>query len=40
MLAAGTANSGFYVRNGKSAKAADLATFLERWDERYGDPAF
>lgn len=40
MLAAGTANSGFYVRNGKSAKASDLATFLERWDERYGDPSF
>lgn len=40
MLAAGTANSGFYVRNGRSAGAGDLPAFLEAWDARYGDPAF
>jgi hypothetical protein len=40
MLIAGVANSGFYVRNGRSAKAKDLISFLEQWEENYGDPAF
>jgi sugar/nucleoside kinase (ribokinase family) len=40
MLAAGTANSGFYVRNARSAAAGDLPGFLEAWDARYGDPSF
>jgi sugar/nucleoside kinase (ribokinase family) len=40
MLAAGTANSGYYVRNGRSAGPGDLPAFLEAWDARYGDPAF
>jgi hypothetical protein len=40
MLASGVANSGFYVRNGKSATSKDLASFLEAWDKRFGDPAF
>jgi sugar/nucleoside kinase (ribokinase family) len=40
MLAAGVANSGFYVRNGKSAAGKDLPAFLEAWEKRYGDPAF
>jgi bifunctional ADP-heptose synthase (sugar kinase/adenylyltransferase) len=40
LLAAGTANSGFYVRNGKSATSKDLFGFLEQWEGRYGDPAF
>ena len=40
MLAAGTANSGFYVRNGRSAKSADLVAFLDQWGQRFGDPAF
>jgi sugar/nucleoside kinase (ribokinase family) len=40
MLASGVANSGFYVRNGRSAKAKDLPAFLEQWDKNYGDPAF
>ena len=40
MLASGVANSGFYVRNGKSATSKDLAAFLEQWDKRFGDPTF
>ena len=40
MLAAGVANSGFYVRNGRSAKSKDLVSFLEQWEKRFGDPAF
>ena len=40
MLAAGTANSGFYVRNGRSATSKDLVGFLEQWEKNYGDPAF
>jgi sugar/nucleoside kinase (ribokinase family) len=40
LLAAGTANSGFYVRNAKSATSKDLLGFLEQWEGRYGDPAF
>ncbi len=40
MLAAGTANSGFYVRNGRSSGPGDLAGFLESWDTKFGDPAF
>ncbi len=40
MLISGVANSGFYVRNGRSAKAKDLVAFLEQWDKNYGDPAF
>lgn len=40
MLAAGTANSGFYVRQGRSARAKDLVGFLEEWDKRFGDPTF
>jgi len=40
MLASGVANSGFYVRNGRSAKAKDLPEFLEQWEKSYGDPAF
>jgi hypothetical protein len=40
MLAAGTANSGFYVRNGRSATSKDLAGFLDSWEKRFGDPAF
>ena len=39
-LAAGVANSGFYVRNGKSAAGKDLPAFLEAWEKRHGDPAF
>ncbi|MBV8878956.1 MAG: hypothetical protein JO332_03220 [Planctomycetaceae bacterium] len=40
MLAAGVANSGFYVRNGRSATAKDLVGFLGAWDKRFGDPTF
>lgn len=40
MLAAGTANSGFYVRNGRSATSKDLVAFLEKWGKNFGDPAF
>jgi sugar/nucleoside kinase (ribokinase family) len=40
LLASGTANSGFYVRNERSATAKDLAAFLEAWAARYGDSAF
>jgi sugar/nucleoside kinase (ribokinase family) len=40
MLASGVANSGFYVRNGRSAKAEDLIAFLEQWEQHYGDPGF
>ncbi len=40
LLAAGTANSGFYVRNAKSATAKDLAAFLSAWEQRHGDPSF
>jgi len=40
MLAAGTANSGFYVRNGRSATSKDLVAFLEKWNKNFGDPAF
>ncbi len=40
LLAAGTASSGFYVRNGKSATNAELAEFLEQWAARMDDVAF
>ncbi len=40
MLASGVANSGFYVRNGRSAQSKDLPAFLEQWEKNYGDPAF
>jgi hypothetical protein len=40
MLAAGVSNSGFYVRNGKSATSKDLVGFVGQWDKRFGDPAF
>lgn len=40
MLASGVANSGFYVRNGKSATDKDLVRFVGEWDARFGDPAF
>ncbi|HLY73259.1 MAG TPA: PfkB family carbohydrate kinase, partial [Planctomycetota bacterium] len=40
MLASGVANSGFYVRNGKSATSKDLIRFIGQWDQRFGDPAF
>lgn len=40
LLVAGVANSGFYVRNGKSANGKDLVGFLESWDKRHGDPEF
>ena len=40
MLISGVANSGFYVRNGRSASGKDLVGFLEQWDKSYGDPAF
>lgn len=40
MLAAGVANSGFYVRNGRSAAGKDLVKFAGQWDARFGDPAF
>jgi sugar/nucleoside kinase (ribokinase family) len=40
MLAAGVANSGFYVRRGKSAAGKDLPAFLEAWEKRHGDPEF
>ena len=39
-LAAGVANSGFYVRNARSATARDLAGFLDAWSQRHGDPSF
>ena len=31
LLACGTANSGFYVRNGRSATSRELCRFLETW---------
>jgi sugar/nucleoside kinase (ribokinase family) len=40
LLAAGTASSGFYVRNAKSAANTELAGFLEQWAGRYGDENF
>jgi hypothetical protein len=40
MLAAGVSNSGFYVRNGRSATSKDLVGFVGKWDKSYGDPAF
>lgn len=40
MLAAGVANSGFYVRNARSAATKDLVGFLADWDKRFGDPEF
>jgi len=40
MLASGVSNSGFYVRNGRSATSKDLAAFVAQWDKSYGDPAF
>ncbi|HYG75579.1 MAG TPA: PfkB family carbohydrate kinase [Planctomycetota bacterium] len=40
LLAAGTANSGFYVRNAKSATSKDLSAFLEAWEKRFGDCSF
>jgi sugar/nucleoside kinase (ribokinase family) len=40
MLAAGVSNSGFYVRNGKSATSKDLVNFVGQWDKRFGDPTF
>jgi len=40
LLASGTANSGFYVRNARSATSKELAGFLELWANNYGDPKF
>jgi len=40
LLAAGTANSGFYVRNARSATSKELSTFLEQWESRLGDVTF
>ncbi len=40
MLAAGVSNSGFYVRNGRSATGKDLVGFADKWNKNYGDPAF
>ncbi len=40
MLAAGVSNSGFYVRNGKSATSKDLIGFVGQWDKNFGDPNF
>jgi hypothetical protein len=40
MLASGVSNSGFYVRNGRSATGKDLAGFVAQWDKRHGDPSF
>ena len=40
LLAAGTASSGFYVRNGRSATGKELAEFLESWASRHGDATF
>jgi len=40
LLAAGTASSGFYVRNGRSPTTKELSAFLEQWAARYGDPGF
>jgi hypothetical protein len=40
MLACGVSNSGFYVRNGRSATSKDLVNFVGQWDKRHGDPAF
>ena len=40
LLAAGTASSGFYVRNGRSATGKELVGFLEQWAQRDGDPTF
>jgi len=40
MLASGVANSGFYVRNGRSAAGKDLVGFLDQWNKRFGDAAF
>jgi hypothetical protein len=40
LLACGTANSGFYVRNARSATQLELITFLEAWANHYGDPSF
>ncbi len=40
MLAAGVSNSGFYVRNGRSATGKDLVSFADKWNKNYGDPAF
>jgi sugar/nucleoside kinase (ribokinase family) len=39
-LAAGVGNSGFYVRNARSAGPGDLPKFLKAWAKRLGDPAF
>ncbi len=40
MLAAGVSNSGFYVRNGRSATGKDLVSFSDKWKKNYGDPNF
>jgi len=40
LLAAGTASSGFYVRNAKSATNKELAAFLTQWGGRFGDASF
>jgi hypothetical protein len=40
MLAAGVANSGFYVRSARSAATKDLISFLSDWDRRFGDAEF
>jgi hypothetical protein len=40
MLASGVSNSGFYVRNGRSATAKNLVGFIGQWDKCFGDPAF
>jgi hypothetical protein len=39
-LTAGVGNSGFYVRNARSASQAELADFLETWAGRLSDPDF
>jgi sugar/nucleoside kinase (ribokinase family) len=40
MLASGVSNSGFYVRNGRSATGKDLVAFADKWNKNYGDPNF
>jgi sugar/nucleoside kinase (ribokinase family) len=40
LLASGTASSGFYVRNGRSANGKELVGFLDQWADRHGDPSF
>jgi hypothetical protein len=40
LLACGTATSGFYVRNARSAASQERVVFLEQWAERLGDASF